>query len=494
MREKKKTVLLIPCISLLSSHHRHHQIRNPRHDQAQILLKLEDQDLHQHHHPNTNTNTMASYPSSVTDASGPSTPSSPFVDPQPSSSMMIPSTPTIPTVPSPSSIIPNLPLTATAVSSLATNVQAVGAMWMISSAFFTTYSTTKFLKYRKVPPPQSSTTTKKRQLFMPAAAAAAASAMLQSQSQSQSTKTTSTTKNRTFHLPHLSLSRSTLLTLYRFSGSLLMGILIGTTGDLRIPSIVTRIQHTYELCPSFVLPALFLFVANYANTISLDKMGISLTYVTKCAIPLFTVLLTAILDGISSLPSFKVLLTLVPIAGGIATASWNHPHFEFAGMIAALTSCLSQAALNVSSKKTMTKLGVSGPIAQRCMVAVGLLIAIIYSSLQFMMTTSPKTTSPEDNNSIDIAQQQQQQQLPQVHPPVWLALAAVLAYHVEYMLSFIFVTLVAPVTYSACDAVRRLSIIVTGHYMFGGPPFTVLNKLGIACALLGALGYSLFNH
>eukprot|EP00529_Nitzschia_sp_RCC80_P019437 CAMPEP_0113469064 /NCGR_PEP_ID=MMETSP0014_2-20120614/15697_1 /TAXON_ID=2857 /ORGANISM="Nitzschia sp." /LENGTH=431 /DNA_ID=CAMNT_0000361511 /DNA_START=312 /DNA_END=1607 /DNA_ORIENTATION=- /assembly_acc=CAM_ASM_000159 len=431
---------------------------------------------------------MASYPSSVTDASGPSTPSSPF-DPQPSSSMMIPSTPTTPTVPSPTTVLPSLPVTTTAtaaVASLATNVQAVGAMWMISSAFFTTYSTTKFLKYKKAPP-QASTTTKKRQTFIPAAAAAAASGMLPSQS--RSTKTASTTK-KIFHRPHLSLSRSTLLTLYRFSGSLLIGILIGTTGDLRIASIVARIRHTYELCPSFVLPALFLFIANYANTISLDKMGISLTYVTKCAIPLFTVLLTAILDGLSALPSLKVLLTLVPIAGGIATASWNHPHFELAGMIAALTSCLSQAALNVSSKKTMAKLGVSGPIAQRCMVAVGLLIAIIYSSLQFMMTSSKMTTS-EGNDSIDIAQQQQQSQ---VHPPVWLALAAVLAYHIEYMLSFIFVTLVAPVTYSACDAVRRLSIIVTGHYMFGGPPFTVLNKLGIACALLGALGYSLFNH
>ena len=291
-------------------------------------------------------------------------------------------------------------------------------------------------------------------------------------------------------LPHLSLSRSTLLTLYRFSGSLLIGIIIGTTGDLRMSSIVQRIQQTYQLCPSFVWPALFLFIANYANSISLDKMGISLTYVTKCAIPLFTVFLTAILDGISALPSLKVLLTLVPIAGGIATASWNHPHFELAGMVAALTSCLSQAALNVSSKKTMAKLGVSGPVAQRCMVAVGLLIAIMYSSLQLMTALSSKTTN--DSNSIDISQQQQE--LTQVHPPVWLTLAAVLAYHIEYMLSFIFVTLVAPVTYSACDAVRRLSIIVTGHYMFGGPPFTVLNKLGIACALLGALGYSLLNH
>ena len=79
-------------------------------------------------------------------------------------------------------------------------------------------------------------------------------------------------------------------------------------------------------------------------------------------------------------------------------------------------------------------------------------------------------------------------------PPAALSMAAVLAYHLEYVLSFSFVKLVQPITYSACDAVRRLSIIVSGHYMFGGPPFTALNILGIALALSGALAYSILNH
>jgi hypothetical protein len=61
-------------------------------------------------------------------------------------------------------------------------------------------------------------------------------------------------------------------------------------------------------------------------------------------------------------------------------------------------------------------------------------------------------------------------------------------------LSFTFVSLVSPITYGACDAVRRLSIIITGRAMFGGEPFTRLNIAGIAMALVGALSYSILNH
>ena len=123
----------------------------------------------------------------------------------------------------------------------------------------------------------------------------------------------------------------------------------------------------------------------------------------------------------------------------------------------------------------MKRLGVSGPIAQRAMVAIGLGIA---SSLSLVQILSRKQSKELDDN----------------HPPVWLSILAATAYHIEYVLSFTFVNLVAPITYSACDAVRRLGIIVSGHYMFGGPDFTALNILGIALALGGALGYSVLNN
>ncbi|KAG7361071.1 triose-phosphate transporter family protein [Nitzschia inconspicua] len=327
----------------------------------------------------------------------------------------------------PKSIIPSL-------SALSSNVQLIGTAWLVSSALFTTYSTTTFLKF----------------------------------------ESTSSIPGRRKMFP---VDRSTLLTLYRFSGSLLLGLVAHTNLN-----ILARIEETLELCPTFFVPAIFLFIANYSNSISLDRIGISLTYTSKCAIPLITLLLTVATDGVQALPNIKALLTLIPIALGIATSSWNHPTFEPLGFLAAMTSCTAQSALNVSCKKAMNKVGASGPAAQRAMVAVGLVIALAYSTIKAITYPSSSSSSLNDDDGKNM------------DPPASLSMAAVLAYHMEYVLSFSFVKLVQPITYSACDAVRRLAIIISGHYMFGGPPFTLLNILGIALALSGALAYSILNH
>ena len=72
-----------------------------------------------------------------------------------------------------------------------------------------------------------------------------------------------------------------------------------------------------------------------------------------------------------------------------------------------------------------------------------------------------------------------------------ITLLAVVSYHIEYVLSFMFVKIVEPITFGACDAIRRLGIILTGRRMIGSPPFSRLNISGIGCALVGALLFSL---
>lgn len=314
-----------------------------------------------------------------------------------------------------------------AVSSVFDNVQAVGVAWMVSSALCTTYSTTKFLKY--------------------------------------------TPASNLEKRPESRLSRATLLTVLRFGGSLALGLVAHPNWQ-----VYERVIETWKLLPTFVWPALFLFVANYSNSISLSRIGISLTYTSKCAIPLITLILTVLLDGTSALPSLPVLLTLVPIGLGIATASWNHPNFELMGLLAAFVSCTAQSALNVTTKRIMKQMNVAGPVALRAMVAVGLVIASTMSLAQLASQQKPVKKETE------------------TLPPAWLGTMAVTAYHIEYVLSFMFVKMVAPITYSASDAVRRLSIIISGHYMFGGPAFTPLNIAGIGMALGGALAYSVLNQ
>ena len=211
-------------------------------------------------------------------------------------------------------------------------------------------------------------------------------------------------------------------------------------------------------------------------------------------------LLTLFLDGVAALPNIPTLISLIPIAFGIAAASWSAPTYEMLGFIMACISATAQSALNVTSKRALAKAKLSGPIGQRTMVAVGLIFTVLINMIQITMTTVQRQralsqpSSNQKNLPIESNLSKRRTTTSDVAtPPLWLTLMAMVAYHVEYLLSFIFVTLVGPITYGTCDAIRRLCIILFGRMFFGGDPFTNLNKIGIATALVGALSYSILN-
>jgi len=357
-------------------------------------------------------------------------------------------------------------------SSLSENIPLVGSVWLISSAIFTTYATTSFLKYRK--PDDASS---KQLLLSPR----------QLRQQGLIIKA--------------SLPRPVLLTLFRFGGSVLLGFL--AQPNFRI---LQRIQQTKSVIPAFTLPAIFLFIANFTNSMSLNRIGISLTYTSKCAIPLVTVLITMLLEGRKALPNLLTLASLIPIAFGIAAASWNSPRFETFGFIAAMVSCTAQSALNVTSKRAISKTGIAGPQAQRAMVTVGFAISVVYSSFLSIAnavnsnkdkggasSNTAVTTSATTTTTIEA--KKRRLIIPfRTELPSWLIGIAVAAYHIEYTLSFMFVKLVSPISFGTCDAIRRLSIIISGNYMFRQSPFSRLNIMGIGIALLGALSYSICSN
>ena len=368
------------------------------------------------------------------------------------------------------------------ISAFANNKHLVGSAWIISSALLTTYSTTKFLKYRGDEEEWMMTEPKNNNGVM------------------NRLRALKGRNNARTQIQQPKFSRASLLTLYRFSGSLLLGLFVHSN-FYNISKVYPRFIQTVQAAKLFLLPSLFLFIANYTNSIALDRIGISLTYTSKCGIPLITVLFTLLLDGVSALPSKATLCSLLPIALGIGAASWNSPTFELFGFVAAMLSTMSQSALNVVSKRVMRTTGIKGAEAQRAMVFVALFIGLIMAGANSVggMLNEWKSKSGFRGNVLqkvegDGTQQQEQQmtfvQAP-LHPPLWLTCLAVLAYHMEYVLSFMFVGLVEPITYGTCDALRRLLIIVAGRRLFGGDRFSPVNLGGIGMALLGALMYSI---
>lgn len=362
------------------------------------------------------------------------------------------------------------------VSAFASNKHYVGSAWILSSAILTTYSTTKFLKYRSE---------QDNVLSSSSGEGGGNKVLSQFRSILNSSPQTKT-----------KLSRASLLTLYRFSGSLILGLLIHSQ-FYDLSKLLPRFLQTVQVAQKFLLPSLFLFIANYSNSIALDRIGISLTYTSKCGIPLITVLFTLLLDGFGALPAAATLLSLLPIAIGIGAASWNSPHFELFGFLAAVISTTSQAALNVVSKRVMRKTGVKGVEAQRAMVFVALGIGLFMTWANHL-GGKLKDWREYDTNlrtatvvAADEKLPPSAPHIPSSHPPTWLASLAVLAYHMEYILSFSFVGLVEPITYGTCDALRRLLIIITGRKLFGGDKFSKTNLGGILMALLGALMFSI---
>lgn len=365
-------------------------------------------------------------------------------------------------------------------TSIASNKVWVGSAWMISSALLTTYSTTKFLKYQDIIQDDTLHTSNRDK----------ATTILD-----MSTNNKPSRKLK----PQTKMSRASMLTLYRFSGSLLLGLLIHKH-FYQIKLILPRLFKTIQTSQLFLLPSLFLFIANFSNSIALDRIGISLTYTSKCGIPLITVLFTLLLDGLVALPSNATLLSLLPIAAGIGMASWNTPTFELYGFLAAIISTTSQAALNVVSKRVMKRTGIKGVEAQRSMVLVALCIGLSMTVMNSIgswisevreMISNPTSTVQEWEKTQEEEQSLLPSSIQQSHPPIWLTSLAILAYHMEYVLSFSFVSLVEPITYGTCDALRRLLIIITGRQLFGGDKFSKTNIGGICMALVGALMYSI---
>jgi hypothetical protein len=159
------------------------------------------------------------------------------------------------------------------------NSIAVGSTWMLSSMLLTTYYSTAFLKYNGK---QRGVTSKNDFQNRQSQILASTSATTSATSASASNLIATQQKILTF-LSKL-YSRPQLLTIYRLSGSFLLGIF----AHPQFFQWRDRWMKSRSVMKDFTLPAIFMFLANYCNVIALDRLGISLTYTSKCGIPILT--------------------------------------------------------------------------------------------------------------------------------------------------------------------------------------------------------------
>jgi solute carrier family 35 protein E1 len=269
-----------------------------------------------------------------------------------------------------------------------------------------------------------------------------------------------------------------LHTLIRFFGSAVFGYATYCLGD------GITIDETAVLVSDVFWPAVLLWIANFSNSVALKAAGVTLTYVVKASIPVFTVIVCA-LQGQKF--SGLIYVSLLPICLGVALASGSDLSFSYLGLGAALLSALSQTFMNLSIKKVRNKTGHSGSKAffGMTVLCTMLTLPVVYVCHKLSEIGYTQFSPSSVDNVFTLYADQQSGN----YWPLFLLVAGAVAYHVEYALNFVFVGFVSSVTFSVCDIARRIAIIVTGAIVFN-KQLTQDNWVGICIALGGVLWYS----
>ena len=257
------------------------------------------------------------------------------------------------------------------------------------------------------------------------------------------------------------------LTLFRFLGSALIGHFINLLTILNGHSF--NLTGFFKTLRAFVIPALSLLVANLFNSFSLERGGITLTYVVKAGIPLVTVLI-CILNGQSV--SAKTVAAMIPIVVGVGLSAYADTQFSWDGFFAAWISTIAQSLLNVTSKTGISITGLSPQQSQLVLVSIAsFFLLVINAFTQTMIWERFFTLCYGDSNVFLVM------------------ILTVIAYHVEYVLNFIVTKYVSEVLFSVLDVMRRLSIIIVGAMIFGNS-LSYLNIFGVILALTGVMLFS----
>ncbi|KIZ04506.1 hypothetical protein MNEG_3456 [Monoraphidium neglectum] len=109
-----------------------------------------------------------------------------------------------------------------------------------------------------------------------------------------------------------------------------LALLFWATGVVRAPRVDA--QTLKSIVPLAVIHVL----GNVLTNVSLGKVAVSFTHTVKAMEPFFSVIMSAIFLG--TVPPPPVLLTLVPIVGGVVIASVTEATFNWTGFLSAMFS------------------------------------------------------------------------------------------------------------------------------------------------------------
>ncbi|XP_066394070.1 phosphoenolpyruvate/phosphate translocator 1, chloroplastic-like [Miscanthus floridulus] len=258
------------------------------------------------------------------------------------------------------------------------------------------------------------------------------------------------------------------ITTVQFTVGSAIALFMWITGILKRPKISGA--QLFAILPLAIVHTM----GNLFTNMSLGKVAVSFTHTIKAMEPFFSVLLSAIFLG--ELPTPWVVLSLLPIVGGVALASLTEASFNWAGFWSAMASNVTFQSRNVLSKKLMVK-------KEESLDNINLFSIITVMSF-FLL--APVTLLTEGVKVSPAVLQSAGLNLKQIYTR---SLIAAFCFHAYQQVSYMILARVSPVTHSVGNCVKRVVVIVTS-VLFFRTPVSPINSLGTGIALAGVFLYS----
>ncbi|KZV52150.1 phosphoenolpyruvate/phosphate translocator 1, chloroplastic [Dorcoceras hygrometricum] len=215
-------------------------------------------------------------------------------------------------------------------------------------------------------------------------------------------------------------------------------------------------------------------LGNVFTNMSLGQVAVSFTHTVKAMEPFFSVVLSAMFLG--EFPTVWVVLSLIPVVGGVGLASMTEASFNWAGFWSAMASNLTNQSRNVLSKKFMVKKEES--LDNITLFAVITIMSFVLMVLPTILMEGIKfTPSYIQAAGLDVKE------------TCIRSLLAALCFHAYQQVSYMILQLVSPVTHSVGNCVKRVVVIVSSVIFFR-TAVSPLNSIGTGIALAGVFLYS----
>ncbi|CAL8460892.1 g423 [Coccomyxa elongata] len=218
-------------------------------------------------------------------------------------------------------------------------------------------------------------------------------------------------------------------------------------------------------------------LGNLLTNVSLGQVAVSFTHTIKAMEPFFSVLLSALFLGES--PSIPVVLSLLPVVGGVALASATEVTFNWPGFLAAMGSNITFQSRNVFSKKFMGKKG-KGSLDNINLFSLITILSFLLLTPLALLRDGGLLLTPSAMRAMGILDTQL---------VLKRAVFAGFCFHAYQQVSYMILQRVSPVTHSIGNCLKRVIVIVASVLFFQNP-MGRQNMIGTGIALAGVFAYS----